>query len=232
MKRDLHPELLDRLPPEDLRAMRSRRDLRLLNAIMGHAALMSAFLRSFPRVAPFSLVEIGAGDGRLLLSVARRLGPAWRGTRLVLLDLHSVATQETRDQFAALDWSVQFVTADGFDWLPKALPAHRCVVLANLVLHHFTDTELTKLFATIARDAQGMAALEPRRSAGAYLAACCVGLIGCNHVTRHDARISVRAGFSGGELSALWRQAGWDVEERRLGWFSHGFTATRTEAAG
>jgi hypothetical protein len=47
-------------------------------------------------------------------------------------------------------------------------------------------------------------------------------------VTRHDAVLSVRAGFAGRELSALWPSAdGWKLEERRAGLFSHLFVAHR-----
>jgi len=55
-------------------------------------------------------------------------------------------------------------------------------------------------------------------------------LIGCNRVTRHDAPISVRAGFTGQELSQLWPAGqGWLLEERPAGWFSHLFIAQRRE---
>jgi hypothetical protein len=32
--------------------------------------------------------------------------------------------------------------------------------------------------------------------------------LGCSAVTRHDARLSLSAGFKGRELSALWRRIG------------------------
>jgi len=47
-------------------------------------------------------------------------------------------------------------------------------------------------------------------------------------VTRHDAVVSVRAGFRGGELAALWpRGEGWTIEERARGPFGHAFVARR-----
>jgi hypothetical protein len=53
-------------------------------------------------------------------------------------------------------------------------------------------------------------------------------VIGCNDVTRHDATISVRAGFSGEELSALWPdKQNWQLTERRAGLFSHLFIAQK-----
>jgi hypothetical protein len=53
-------------------------------------------------------------------------------------------------------------------------------------------------------------------------------LIGCNAVTRHDAAASIRAGFAGGELSALWPGAEtWRIDERKCGFSSHCFMASR-----
>jgi hypothetical protein len=49
-------------------------------------------------------------------------------------------------------------------------------------------------------------------------------------VTRHDAVISVRAGFAGRELSALWPDRDrWLVIEGPAGRFSHRFVAQRKD---
>jgi hypothetical protein len=53
-----------------------------------------------------------------------------------------------------------------------------------------------------------------------------LGLIGCNEVTRHDAVVSVRAGFVDQELSALWpERTRWHLQEEAAGLFSHCFVA-------
>jgi hypothetical protein len=47
-------------------------------------------------------------------------------------------------------------------------------------------------------------------------------------VTRHDAVVSVRAGFADRELSALWPSGmTWTLRERARGLFSHCFVASR-----
>jgi hypothetical protein len=49
-------------------------------------------------------------------------------------------------------------------------------------------------------------------------------------ITRHDAIVSVRAGFVGRELSALWPVDNqWQLSEQSAGWFSHCFIAKRNE---
>jgi hypothetical protein len=53
-------------------------------------------------------------------------------------------------------------------------------------------------------------------------------LTGFGEVTRHDGPISVRAGFKGTEISALWPDLrDWSLTERRAGLFSHLFIAQK-----
>lgn len=99
-------------------------------------------------------------------------------------------------------------------------------MLANLFLHHF-DARLPELMTGAARLAPLFVATEPRRDAVTLAAGRLVGLIGANAVTRHDAPASVRAGFAGRELTALWPEHGWQTEERRAGLFTHLFVARR-----
>ena len=73
MIRTLEPELLDELPADHPGAIDSRRDLRLLNTLMDHAGFFAKSLKQlFPHQPPTRILEIGAGDGELLLRVAHR----------------------------------------------------------------------------------------------------------------------------------------------------------------
>jgi hypothetical protein len=100
-------------------------------------------------------------------------------------------------------------------------------MLANLFLHHFKPPELATLLALAAPRAQHFLACEPRRSRLALGLSHLVWLLGCGPVTYHDAVISVRAGFTGDELTALWPQNGWQLQERAIGPLTHFFYARR-----
>jgi len=97
-----------------------------------------------------------------------------------------------------------------------------------LFLHHFADHQLARLFGLLAKCCRAVVACEPARARLALGGVALLPLIGCNHVTRHDARVSVRAGFRGHELSALWpAHDGWELNESRAGLFGHRFVARR-----
>jgi len=229
MNRIIEPEWLDELPPDDPRAKWSRCDLRRINAWMRNHAIMAKVLQTAANgQVPRQIVEFGAGDGNLLLRVARRLSPCWRNINITLLDRQKNVTPRTLASFASLGWRAEMVEADVFDWLRTA--AELDVVVANLVLHHFEDARLRELFHALAGRARLFVAIEPRRAA--WPSFCCrwIWAIGCNSVTRHDAIVSVRAGFSGNELSALWpADKNWQLTERRTGFFSHLFVARRMD---
>ncbi len=232
MQRDVQPEILDDLLPGDALAVGSRADLRRLNAIMGHEALLWAAMRRHLDFAtlssrPLRIVELGAGDGTLLLRVARRCAASGVIAHVILLDRQDLVSAATHRAFAALKWSVEGVTTDILSWLERDVPPVD-VMLANLLLHHFPDLELARLLEMAASKTRLFIACEPRRSARALMVSRWLGLIGCNAVTRHDAVVSVRAGFSGYDLTALWpADPAWLVHEQAAGLFSHCFTAQR-----
>jgi len=222
MGRVLTTEILDILPPEDPRALRSRRDLVLINAMMCQSTIMAGALSAFP--APKLVVDLGGGDGRFMLRVARRLAGRWSDVTLMVADRRPVVSVETRACFARLGWRCESLTGDVLETLPLVGPD---IITANLFLHHLDNAGLAQLLALAARQAKGFVACEPRRSAFALLGARMVFALGANDVTRHDAVASVRAGFAGHELSDLWPHgANWQLGERGVFPFTHLFHAT------
>jgi hypothetical protein len=230
MRREIEAELLDDLPSTDSRAVRSRADLRLLNRIMGHPRILTNVLRRClgrrpVQTRPFEWIELGAGDGTLLLDLARRWS-AWGVTaRVTLVDQQNIVAENTRRSFQTLGWPLECVTADAFNWLEKGTTTSD-VVFANLFLHHFPEASITRLMRSAAKQTNLFIACDPRRNLANLMAARCLPLLACHAVTRHDAVVSVRAGFTGRELSPLWpADDSWILTERAAGCFSHSFVA-------
>lgn len=225
MTRLLSPEWLDELPVTDGRAMDSRHDLRRLNALMRHPGFVAQeLLECFPLEPPRSIAELGAGDGWFMLQVAARLAPRWRGVRVILIDRAPAAGASLGAAFARFGWPVEIVCGDVFDWIGDAAAD---AVIANLFLHHLGTARLQALFAQLPSRCRAFVACEPRRARLPFWASRLLGLMGCNAVTRHDAPISVRAGFRREELASLWPDRSWRLREREAGLFSHLYSARR-----
>lgn len=229
MPRCVGPEWLDELPPEDPRAIRSRRDMQRVNRWMQQLGIMQRALTEYcGQRAPRALLELGAGDGTFMLRLARRFAPHWRNVKVVLLDRQTIVSSETREGFKALGWEAETITADAFDFLEQAKYQAVDVITANLFLHHFQYEKLTQLLLQAARITKLFVACEPRRSTLALTGSRLLWAIGCNAVSRHDAVVSVRAGFAGQEISTLWpEQTNWRLREQPAGLFTHCFVAQR-----
>jgi hypothetical protein len=229
MNRVVAAEWLDELPPHDPRAIWSRRDLRRLNSWMGNRPRIEDTLRNvFASRPPRRLAELGAGDGTFLLRLARRLGARWPNVEVSLVDRQPAISPEVLQGIRECGWNAEVITADVFDWL-KAERRFDCL-MANLFLHHFDLDALARLLELAAATAPAFVACEPRRSTTGLVTGRLLWLIGCNSVTRHDAPISVRAGFCGTELSSIWPGGDWQLEERKAGLFSHLFVARKDTA--
>src|SRR5262245_47260239 len=72
LARRVEEETLDHLPEDDPRAVRSRRDLRRINRIMGNDSIVETLLSGSLVRPPSRIAELGAGDGSLALRLAQR----------------------------------------------------------------------------------------------------------------------------------------------------------------
>jgi hypothetical protein len=227
--RRVEPEWLDELPPQDPRATRSRRDLQRINALMMNDTIVARELAHGRSGRPLGrIAEIGAGDGTFMLRLAAKIKTRTQHASVVLLDRQDIVTAGTLGALASLGWTARSITADVFEWLAQPAAGGFDAIIANLFLHHFDDAQLSQLLALAAERAPVFVACEPRRSGLALAASRLLAVVGCNDVSRHDAVISVRAGFTGHELSALWpARRGWAMREFARGLFSHCFVAFR-----
>jgi hypothetical protein len=227
-RRNIQPEILDELAVDDPRAIQSRRDLRKINAFMGHTGMMTRALRA-AATPPRVFVELGSGDGTFLLGAVQRLGRQ-TGMRAILVDRRPSVSVATRDGFKAAGWTIEICESDVLEWLCRPRAETADVTITNLFLHHFRDGELANLLNLAAQQTTRFIACEPRRSRTALAGTSLLPLLGCNDVTLHDARVSVRAGFRDREVSAMWPpDAGWQLTERQRGLFTHAFVAARED---
>lgn len=237
-------ETLDGLAENDPAARRSRRDLQRIHRLMRTRYIMAQALQgiaaSRPAGTPLRLLELGAGDGSLMLGVASALGARWPAVEITLLDRQDLVTSSTLQGYARLGWTVSTQVVDVFDWVANPAPsgckpsARWDVIVASLFLHHFEGSALATLLAAIESRARRFFACEPRRARLALAGSHLVGVIGANAVTREDAVLSVHAGFRDKELSGLWpgHRSFWTNSEYPAGLFSHCFFAERSGLGG
>ena len=183
MQRLLQPELPDSLPHVHPDARHSRRDLRLINRVMGNHRW---FRRTLPPLlhAGERTLELGAGTGELGRLLA---------DRNLVLDGIDLCPRPNAWPAAGQWRQCDLLEFDGFDRYPA--------VIGNLILHQFSAADLANLGRILRRSARLIIACEPvRRRLFQSLFAVVAPLLGANRVTLHDARVSIAAGFRGAEL--------------------------------
>jgi len=244
LPRVVSDETLDALPESDPRAVRSRRDLRRVNRVIGTRGIASRALREMEmprRTEPLRVLEIGAGDGTQLLDVARVLCGVWPPVALALLDRQDLVEPATIARYARFGWTATSSVVDVLQWaasctdplLDGVAGGRWDLIVANLFLHHFDPVRLKALLAAVASRTDRFFACEPLRSRFALAGSHLIGAIGVNAVTREDAVLSVHAGFRDAEISSLWPtgEIGWRLDEYAAGLFSHCFCAERSGPA-
>ena len=98
--RRVEDEWLDALPASDPAAIGSRRDLQRLNRLMGQAGSIARLLRAHGATRSMRcVVDLGGGDGTLLLRVARKLAPDCGGVQGVVVDRQMQVSDRTREEF-------------------------------------------------------------------------------------------------------------------------------------
>ena len=190
---------------------------------------------SHPAGAPLRILELGAGDGSLMLGVACQLKGQWPAVELTLLDRLNLVGSQTFAGYADAGWAATAQVMDVLEWVSSHEAAARSnsapwdLIVSNLFLHHFEGPPLASLLAAIESRSLRFFACEPRRARVALAASHLIGLMGANAVTRKDAVLSVHAGFRAWEISALWpsSRVRWAISEYPAGLFSHCFHAGR-----
>lgn len=187
MFRSIQPEILDSLPHDHPAALRNRRDLRLINFLMGSERWFARTLRRI-MLPGDSILELGAGTGDLGLYLARSIRP---------------------DRYSGLDlWPRPKDWPGPWRWWQTDLLdfqeyAGVSLVVGNLILHQFTDSELAGLGKLIQRHARAIIFSEPARRPLHLWQLRLISLLGLSSVARHDGRVSIEAGFIGEELPLL-----------------------------
>ena len=241
LARTVEAEALDSLACDDPAAMQSRRDLRRIHRAMGTRGILRRALTGMlghrHDGSPLHVLELGAGDGSLMLGVARALAPTFAAVDLTLLDAQALVDRATVQSYAGVGWRAHASVTDVFNWAhtepgqlrKRGQEARWDLIVVNLFLHHFEGPALATLLSAVAARCDRFIACEPRRGWWPLAASHLVGLLGANAVTRADAVLSVKAGFKGRELTALWPQveAPWRLAETPAGLLTHCFRAER-----
>jgi len=227
MGRDLTPELMDdpQASREELR--RSLRYLRWVNRRLGGRSALLGRLRKWskgwPRDRPVTLLDLGTGSADLPVEARRWAEGAGFDLRITGVDAHATTLDLAREHVGDVE-GVELVEADARRLLDRFEPGSFDYAHAGLFLHHLPDIEVMTVLRIMDRlSRRGVIWNDLARTALARLGVRVV-TIGAPPMARHDAVVSVRAGFTRREALDLARRAGLNYLRWRLSPLSQRFT--------
>jgi SAM-dependent methyltransferase len=186
MPRIVQAELLDSLPHDHPDAHKNRRDLRVINALMGNYRWFARTLDACAAQSE-SILEVGAGTGELAVGLRRR---GWQVDGLDTWPMPGSWPAEACWHRTDLRTFAAFGSYD--------------VIYGNLIFHQFTAAELAAVGGRLQSRARLILACEPeRRRNSQRLFRLVAPLLGANHVSLHDGHVSIAAGFQADELPLL-----------------------------
>lgn len=176
---------------------------------------LDPFLR---RRQPLSILDLASGGGDIPRAVVQRARAMNCPVAVTAVD-RQAATIRIAEKLSGTFPEITFLRADILEFVPENTVD---VVMCNLALHHFTESDAIRILRNI-REMAPQAALvtDLCRSRLASMSIVAVTqLFYREPMTRHDARVSAGRAFSFSELDRLAVAAGWrGFEHRRCPFF-------------
>ncbi len=213
MQRVRVPELMDdpAIPRDELD--RSLRYIRVVNRRFGGAWGLIRHLREWsarwPKGRPITLLDLGTGSADI--PVAVREWGVGRGfdIRVTGVDVHETTLDLARAhvQSAGAE-EISLVRGDALGLMDQFAPESFDYVHAGMFLHHLSPIEVLTVLRIM--DRLGRAGLVWNDLVRSRLVNAVLGvaLVGQPHIVKHDARVSVRAGFTRSEVLDAARRVG------------------------
>jgi ubiquinone/menaquinone biosynthesis C-methylase UbiE len=185
------------------------RDIRFINRFVGDdLALKKTLLREIEKenLQNFSVLDVGAGSGEILRTIAEFARRTKREANLFGLDLNEISAKSILAESKKFS-EIKPVRADALT-LPFADNAFDYAI-CSLFTHHFTDENVIKILLELDRVARrGIFVIDLHRHRAAYILYkifCVVFRI--SRLVREDGSLSILRSFKPVELKALAEKA-------------------------
>lgn len=184
-------------------------ELQRVNRWLGDAsALRDSLLRKIENLdlRSFSIIDVGAGSGELLRTIAEWAKKTDRAAQLVGVELNARSTTAIIQQSATFP-SISAARGDAFR-LPFR-DEQFDFAICSLFTHHFKDDQVVRILGELSRVAvRGIFVIDLHRHPVAYCLYTTVGrLFLHNRLIREDGALSILRSFAPAELAGLAERA-------------------------
>ncbi len=165
-------------------------------ALIGHLARWS---RRWPKDRPVTLLDVGTGSADIPLAAVRWARQRGFDLRVTAVDLHPTTLDLAREHVAG-EPNITLVQADALKLADLYPHDSFDYTHAGMFLHHLGQLDVWTCLRIMDRLARAGIVWNDLVRSRLSLAALRVLLIGTPREVRHDARVSIRAGFTRAEV--------------------------------
>lgn len=213
-------ELMDDLTLSGEELRRNLDELEVINDWLGgHKVVLSALDKLVKKYKPqrLRIADIGCGGGDTLKSIAR-----WARSKSIDIELIGVDANDFMVQYARRHCSnYHEVTIEQHDVFSEQFALQQYdVVVCSLFCHHFTDSQLARMFRQLHQQAQLAVIINDlhRHWLAYYSIKYITAAFSKSYLVKNDAPLSVWRAFRRQELEQLAQQAGITKYELRWMW--------------
>jgi SAM-dependent methyltransferase len=183
--------------------------LRFVNRRLGGSRALIACLarwsRSWPRDRPVTLVDVGCGSGDIALAAVAWARARGFDLRVTGVDNHAGTVALAREH-TKHEPRVEIIEADAATLAERYARGAFDYAHAALFLHHLPDIRVLTVLAAMDRVARRGIVWSDLVRSGFHKAIVMAACVGQGRIVRHDARVSVEAGFTRGEVLDIARR--------------------------
>ncbi len=234
MRRVLTPELMDAPDADPGELRRSLAFIRWVNRWMGGQSglvrRLENWTRQWPVGRPITLLDVATGSADIPLAAAQWARYRGIDVRITGIDIHETTLALAREHLDAapshLAEAITLERCDALEMTDRFGVASFDIVHAGLFLHHLSDINAMNVLRQMDRLSRiGLVWNDLVRSRAGFAAIQAMTL-GMPRMVRHDARVSVQAGFTRAEAMEIAKRVGLDQPQYRWNVLHHRFTVS------
>lgn len=231
LQRQITPEWMDdpAVDPAELKAALAF--IRMINLRLGGVKALTNHLenwsRNWPKGREVTILDIATGLADIPVGVVRWARERGHSVRITAVDIHETTLESAREHVQrelGADAPIELVQADAKELVDRYGPLSFDYVHAGMFLHHLTEIEILTVLRIMERVAlRGLVWNDLVRSRVA-MAGIWALTLGQSDMIKHDARVSVRAGFTKKEVKDYARRTSLGYCRYRSNFFTQRFT--------
>ena len=231
LKRELTPEWMDDPGVDPVELAEALAFIRKVNLRLGGVKALTSHLQrwsaNWPDDQEVTILDIATGSADIPVEVVRWARERGHRVRITAVDIHETTLDSAREHVErelGADAPIELVRADAKELVDRYGPLSFDYVHAGMFLHHLSEIEILTVLRIMDRVAKRGGVWNDLVRSRVAMAGIWALTLGKSDMIKHDARVSVRAGFTKAEVRNFAQRTSMGYCRYRSSFFTQRFT--------